>query len=319
MKDNTTHPCTQEDNINIYVFYPMVLMNTMVVGKSIFVIMMTCRVQARQKNFNIVFASMAVNEMILAVASIGYQVSTIPYNKLHIRWSNVVTTFVFGDCYGSILVCLMHMGLIAMDRYVHIVHPIQYMKYATKRCLLWALIVTWTIGLIFIVVPIFIYIDDKYHLECIFFHPPIMYYSFFFSVYLVILVAVFVGYFKIALLAYTRKKAANTRRMNTHVIGSDTIVTANRTSVLRSIKFFDLMFGMFAVYSFPIIIIIWLGYPYRLTENILRISFFVQPIKSMISIFVYIKVNRDFSQVIQSNCCILVRHWINRPDRKYRK
>lgn len=304
---NNTFACYREDSIGSYLFYSIVLISVIIIFKSIFVIIMTCRPEARQKNLNMVFASMAINEFVVAVALIYYQVETIPFYKFYVLWNNTATSFIFGCCYGSVQVSLMHMSLLAFDSYIHILHPFYYMKYVTKRRVFVTLLSLWIVGLTFIFTPIFIYTDNKFHEKCIILHPPVEYFGVSSCAYSVMLIATCVCYFKIASLPFKRRKAAIARRMNAPDIGDKGILKFNRTSAFRSVKFFVLMFGVLAMCTFPIVVMVVLGCLFNLTDDTISSTFFLLPTYSVINIFIYIKINRDFYRLIQSSYFIFGR------------
>lgn len=315
MGDNFTYACFG-DSINSFWFYFTVFFNVFVVGKSVLVIIMTFRALEPQKNISIVFASMTVNDLVLFTVVLCYQVANIANYTVHILMSNRMTSFMFGDFYGTIMLSIMHMMLLALDRYIYIAHPFYYIKYATRRRFYIILVGVWIIGLLFIIGPILVYTDDKYHQQCIFYHPPIVYLSFLMSMYLAILMVVFTCYFKIAYLAYARKKAANMRRMNTRDDEECAMFSVNRNSAFRSLKFLIIMFGMFTLCTFPLCLITSISHFYNVTDDVVRSIFYLQPFQSIVNIVVYIKINRALYRMLSSNCFNIAKLCLNGNNHK---
>lgn len=313
MSVNVTNACAPDVPASIYLFTFTSLINILIVCKSLFVIILTCCNVGLSRNINIVFASMSVNDLLLGVALSLYQVTILPFDVGHMLKSNFIICISFGICNSAVIVSLMHMAVLALDRYIHILHPIYYMRYATKRCILIALLCVWATGSIIKAIPMLVYTDAKYHKTCLFFNPPIVYFSVITFIYCVIFLAVCTCYFKISYLAFTRKKAANGRRLTVH---DNSVLRNNRPFAARSVKFFIIMFGMFALFTFPNVFKTWLNYMYSMGNSIHRILLLCIPAYSIFNIVNYGMINREFSQLIQSTfsfvrrvCCRRKQQW----------
>ncbi|CAG5136208.1 unnamed protein product, partial [Candidula unifasciata] len=202
----------------------------MILIKSIFIIVFTTRTEERQKNTNIVFASIAINDLVKGVVLLYYQVATIPFYKPNALWNNTSDSFLFGACYGNVILSFLHLAVLTLDRYVYILHQFFYMKHVTKRRIYLVLLCIWIIGLIYIVIPIFVYADEKYHERCMILHPPVEYFCLSSCVYVFMLIVVFICCLNIACLAFKRRKAANNRRRTATDILDSTIFRSNRSS-----------------------------------------------------------------------------------------
>lgn len=299
---NFTNACYPGETANVYLFYFMMFINILIVSKSMFVIIMTCRIPDMQENMAIVFASMSVNDLILAVIVTCDQVSTMPISTFDFLKSNLMTCLMFGNCYGTLVVSMMHLAVLALDRYIHILHPLYYIRYVTKRRVSAALFCVWTTGIIIMSTPMIVFTDAKYHVKCLLFHPPMVYYSVISFIYCIIVLSVFVCYFKIARLAFRRTKAANSRRLNLNDMDAVSLYRINRISAVRSINFFIIMFGIFALFSIPFVAKTWISYFVSIADYVHRSIFFVIPGYAFLNGAMYIKMSRDFSSLIQSTC-----------------
>lgn len=302
---NSTYACAPGDSVNMYLFSFMMFTNVLIICKSLFAIIMTCRIPVMQENMAIVFASMSVNDVILAVILMCYQVSALQFHVLSSVTSKIFICLILGTCYGTVLISAMHLGVLALDRYIHIFHPLYYMRRVTKRRVFLALLCAWTIGLVTMSIPLLFYADDKYHEQCLLFHPPVVYFIVISFIFGVIFLAIFVSYFAIARLAFKRTKAAKDRGMSINNIEGTSVHRINRTSGMRSVKFFIIMFGVFAFFSIPSVVKTWMGYFVSIDDNVHIILFFSIPFFAFFNVVFYVKVSRDFSLFIQSTFCIV--------------
>jgi hypothetical protein len=211
----------------------------------------------------------------------------------------VFSIFVFGACYSSVLLTTVHMGLFALDRYFQIVHPFFYRNFATKRRAIVTLTSVWISGIIYTIIPLILYSYDEFIGKCTILNPPLVYYSLGVGVYLVVLIIVFLCYFKIALVAFNHKKAANARRLQTSEAAVGIPLRNNRLVALRSVKFFVLMFGVYFVCSFPPVVSTGISEVYNMPPVGQTMFIFLMPLHSIVNFFIYVTFSNDFSRVLR--------------------
>lgn len=304
---NSTYACSPEEGASLFLFSCTMFLNIIIVCKSLFVITMTCRIPELKENVALIFASMSVSDLMLAVILICYHVSTMPFDIFDSLKSNIMTCLIFGVCNGTTFVAMMHFAIMALDGYIHILHPFYYMRYATKRRLILTLVCAWATGLLVMSIPMFVYTDSKYHDTCLFFTPPMIYFGVISSTYAAVLLAVFCFYFKIARLAFIRSKAAINRRLTIDVVDESSLPRINRKSAVRSVQFFIVMFAFYAFCSIPNAVKTWISYFVKMSDNVHRILFFLIPVYSSLNLLTYVKMNRTFSRVVQSTFTIVRR------------
>ncbi|CAG5121083.1 unnamed protein product [Candidula unifasciata] len=291
---NETHACVIHSNFGMYIVFITLIISSLSIIECMVVIFVTWFTVTLHSNTNILVASLAVNDLLLAIAFMGNQVSVVPGFLLPSVKSKLFMSLIYGVSSGSTKLSIMHMMVIAVDRYIQIAHPFYYMKAMTKKKIYVILICLWITCLIFIIIPVTIFYNDKYYRECIILHQPLAYSVVGVAMYFISLIMIFFCYFKIAHVAFKHKQSAISRRLGCNLAQSETEQRENMKAALRSVKYLALMFGVFFVATCPPFLLTSLGYRYSFSENVYLGLFSLVPIHSVINFLIYGYMNQEF-------------------------
>lgn len=233
------------------VFYYVVLPVCIIIFcESVLVIATILRTTNLHTNTDIIVASLSATDILMCASYIAHGVHD-SFPSIEKFQSKLLHNFLLDDSFGPILISITHMGFAAIDRYICIAHPFYYMKNMTLWRNFKILLAIWLSGLVYTVIPLLVYVDDKYHKLCILFKTPIEYYCIYLVGYLANIIIVFISYLKISCLALRHKKAAVDRRAQ---FESPARIQDQNVS-LRSARFFAVMFGTFMLFTSPITIV----------------------------------------------------------------
>lgn len=315
MAYNETNACSIHANFGIFIVYITAFITFMSVSECLVVILVIWFTETLRGNTNVFVASLAVNDLLLAVAFTSNQITVVPLGVSYSINSKLLNCFTFGISSATTNLSLMHMGVIAVDRFIQIDHPFYYMKAMTKKRSYSVVLVLWITNAIFIIIPPTVYYDDKYHRECILLHQPVVYYCSGASVYFTSLILVFFCYLKIAHVAFKHKKAAESRRLAIAVPQADLHLRNNVHTALRSVKFFALMFGVFFMCTFPPVFTTGLGLWHTLPENIYVGLFSLVPLHSTINFLIFTYMNKEFSSALVRKVSAIKRRFCKHASR----
>lgn len=291
MDSNITGDCYHKVSANIYVISLIILVTFILTAISVFVVVVICCTRALHTNTNIMMASLAVSNILLAAACTCIVDQSVSDRKANIPKGDISSSFVLGACFSSVSLTIMHMGAIAVDRYIRIAHPFYYMTSVSKRHVSLILISQW-IGVASLITPMLAFTKHKYHERCIFLYPPYELFSLFVLLYIISFAVVCTSYMKIAMIAFRHKKAANSRRMLTD--GDGVTFKRNRMAALKSVKFFALMFGVFSMFTLPPLVSTTLSYFYPVQQIVHFSLMFCYDINSVVNSCIYIYMNKEF-------------------------
>ncbi|CAG5119128.1 unnamed protein product, partial [Candidula unifasciata] len=231
--NNETNPCFIHNNFGTFIVYITVLISSISVSESLLVVCVIWFTERLQRNTDILVASLAINDLILGFAFTSNQILTVPLGVVYPIDTKLLSCIVSGLSSGTTNLSMMHMGMIAIDRYIQIAYPFYYMKAMTKTRTYSILLVLWIVNFIFFIIPPTVYNNDQYHKRCILLHQPIVYYSAGFTTYVTSLVLVFVCYLKIAHVAFRHKKASESRRRDVTITQAEIHLRNNVRTALR--------------------------------------------------------------------------------------
>lgn len=271
--------------------YFMVAIDIFIICECFVVIFIIWRTKKLHGNTNIFVASLAANDLVSAGF---YMCDWIAIT--HFRPSAVLSSIMYVLCSATTTQSMIHMAVIAVDRYIHIVHPFYYMKHMTTNHVYIILICMWIIGLAVTVIPQAIFYKNMVF-KCVFLHQQAIYISVGAAVYVATIALVCFCYCNIARVAFKHKKAAIARRSQPCGLAIDFQLRNNFHAAMRSVRFVALMFGVFTVCSLPPFVTTVMGLLITIPENIYVGFFFFVPIHSVISFLVYANMNRDFASV----------------------
>ncbi|CAG5128618.1 unnamed protein product [Candidula unifasciata] len=305
-----TDVCVIHNNFGTYIVIITLIISSLSIIECIVVIFVTWFTEKLHINTNILVASLAVNDLLLAISFIGNQVSVVPGFLLSSVKSKLFMSLIYGVSSGSTNLSIMHMMVIAVDRYIQIAHPFYYMKAMTKKKIYIILLCLWIIYLIFIIIPLTVFSDDKYHRKCIVIHQPVAYSVVGVAVYFICLVIICICYSKIAHVAFKHKQSAISRRLGCNLAYSETEQREQLKAALRSVKYLALMFGVFFISTCPPFLLASLGLRYSFSENVVLGLFSLVPIHSSINFLIYGYMNKEFQtslvkslSTIKGYCC----------------
>lgn len=290
---NETATCTIQLYTRSSFAYFNVALNVFLICECFVVIFIIWWTKKLHGNTNILVASLALNDLMAAVFYIFMWIITIhirPSALLELKLANIV---IYGLCTGITNQSMIHMAAIAVDRYIHIVHPFYYMKTVTKNHIYIALAVVWINGIAVVIIPTVVFYKNMED-TCIILHQPAAYFSVGAAVCAIAIVVVCFCYSKIACIAFKHKKAANVRRTQTCEVMPDIRLRDNRKAAMRSVRFVALMFGVFTVCIMPPVVTTGMSYLIPVPENIYVGFSFLIPIHSVIGFLIYATMNRDF-------------------------
>lgn len=311
MAMNETLGCSSE-NLFLNEFQCLAILITVVtVCQSTLVIYIIWKTAALHTNTNILVASSTMTGIIICLA---YDVAVIPY----FHTNNIIGNVVYGIACGTVITSIIHMGIIAIDQYIYIVHPFYYMRHMTRRLIFKVLLATWITGLAYMAFPSLVHV---YYKNCTFFSRSPEYYWIGTSIYTVNIIIIFVCYLKIAFLAFHHKKTANARRLQTGDPESARVIKNNFKIAFRSVKYFVIMFGIFAFCSLPQVVIHGFNMFYSLPNYLLTTMLFLLPLISVMDVLIYMIMNRAFSKAlkvtflnVRQKCCKQKEEFTNRSQ-----
>ncbi|CAG5134251.1 unnamed protein product [Candidula unifasciata] len=293
--NNETDSCVLLSNFGSYIVYISVIISFLTICECLVVISVTCLTKNVHGNTNVYVVSLAVNDLLLAIAFIGNNVFLLPFHLPLFVNSKMLLCLISGLSSGTTNMSVVHLGVIAVDRYIQITYPFYYMKAMTKMRAYLVVLCLWLSCLIFIIIPPIVFYDDKYHRRCILIHQPFAYLIIQISSYFSSITLVFICYLKIAHVAFRHKRSTISRRFNSDVSQTDTSGTENIKAALRSVKFFLLMFGILFICTFPPYVATIFGLTYDISDNFFTGFFTLVPIHSVINFLIYSYMNKDFS------------------------
>ncbi|KAK3776467.1 hypothetical protein RRG08_023819 [Elysia crispata] len=130
-------------------------------------------------NTNILVASLTFTDVM-----IGFQCFMMGLNA-HVglrSWlrhrptqERIFHSLITGVNYGLILISRVHLAVLSVDRYFFVRWPFRYSLRVTKRRVVVTAIGIWTIGIIYMILSIVMYLDPQFHVNCIVVNAPFAY------------------------------------------------------------------------------------------------------------------------------------------------
>lgn len=297
MAVNTTLGCARQlDNLHALAYF--ICSVSLIAGvQNILTIVTIYRTVSLHTTTNMIIVSMNIGETFLSVCFLG--IALIFYSGV-IDLTNSgtwVDTFVMGLFFFAEMLSSFHFVIVAIDRYIYISHPFAHIKYVTRSCITKIIFGCWFVAVIILCIPLFLYRNDSYHEICIFLKPPIEYYSAACTAYLAILTIVFFCDFKIALLAFRRKKSAISRRV---VTSSDISMSDNNLeAAIRSVKFFACTFGIFSACTLPSELTTMVNYFITVPFYVKASTICLYEINHIVEFYVLIYMCKDFYHALK--------------------
>jgi len=137
---NTPSTDLSEANSVFWILLDCFLFVAIILGNVLTILAITWARRLRNVVSNYFILNLAVSDLMVGV-TLPYHLAFYVDSTLHRNKSVCISRFVMFSlaCGGSIY----NITVIAIDRYVAIVHPLSYNAYATKRCVLLIIVVAW--------------------------------------------------------------------------------------------------------------------------------------------------------------------------------
>lgn len=299
MESNETPACTLNEYHGFHMAFLGISLSAFVIGVNLLAIITIWRTPVLHTKSNIFMVSVSLIGFFLAAGNIADMFVYYPGIRDHLP-SIVLDAFSLGFYYSCLLLTICHLGVISLDRYIFIAHPFYYMTKMTKSRIFKILACAWCVCLLYGSVPMVVYTDETYQKICIITDPPTEYMFLWTAVYVSQIITICTCYFKIALLAFKRRKAASLRR--TPHSESANARRINDSAAIKSARFFAIMCGIVLLFTFPLSAV---G-PIRRFCNVSQFVFisfvFLFMCYPAVNIFIYAYFNKDFSQAVMKQC-----------------
>ncbi|CAG5136207.1 unnamed protein product [Candidula unifasciata] len=292
---NGTATCATVTNSGTIIVYVTVAIGCVSICESLVVIFVTWFTKSSQGNTNIYILSLAVNDILLVAAYLCNQLSVVSPGFFNLMKSQILTSLHFGLTSGTAFASVEHMAVIAVDRYIQIAHPFYYMKAMTKTRTYIIALSLWIPCLICIIITPTVYYGDQYRTQCSLSVQATVYWYVGVTAYFIIVVMVFLCYFKIAHVAFKHKQSAISRKLRGSVSQADIETKENVTAAVRSVKFFALMFGVFFICTSPPYFGGIISLRFVIPEFISLWVFSLVPLSSIVNFVIYAFMNKEFT------------------------
>lgn len=306
MTVNRTLGCAGDFKHGYHVTYASVVLSSVILTQNLLTLVTIYQHRALHTATNLIIVSLRIGDILTAINFLVVGVIFYPGIITLSNDASFLDTFVLGSfSFTQILSCL-HFGIAAIDRYMHIVRPFVYIKHVTKRRVMHILIGLWLTSLTNLWLPLIIRID-YYNEVCILINPPVAYFAAATCIHYTVIIIVFVCDFKIARLAFRRKKSANVRRMQN---SSDiAILENNYNAAIASAKFFAASFGTYSACTLPANWFMCINYFIPLPYIVYIPSLCLFLANPIFRFYVHIYMSKDFRQCLktmllrQKRCC----------------
>ncbi|XP_018340326.1 PREDICTED: histamine H2 receptor [Trachymyrmex septentrionalis] len=288
-----SEPNSTDNEQNSQVFWISLdcfLFVAIVLGNILTILAITWARKLRSVVSNYFILNLAVSDLMVGI-TVPYHLAFYVDSTLHRNKSVCISRFVMFilACGGSIYNLIM----IALDRYVAIVHPLSYNAYATKRRVLLIIVVAWICTMAVSSIPIYWNGFDKSHpceLETVlprYYIMAIQIPAFFLS-----WIAMFLLYWKI-----WREAHMHARRMNLGVIPNIT-----EKNDRKSVQVLLLILGCFSICWFPYFIVVCMrtfGWETKSLTIWYKSTFALAIANSGMNPFIYAWKNTNFRKAFQ--------------------
>ncbi|CAG5125324.1 unnamed protein product [Candidula unifasciata] len=298
MDGNITYLCVHHFTIGgLPLQFFSIPFGVLVLFQNLLTIIIIHRTPKLHTHANIVLASIACGDIYLALVYIGDGIIYLPGVRNTMRPNPFLEASTCGAGYSSLLLSVSQLGFIAVDRYIHIVNPLYYIAHITKRRVYTIIACFWIVGLVYGIIPVIMYRSTSNDNICLIARPPFEYIVVPVVLYHVEIVLMFVCYFRIARLAFQRKKASHARQLG---LNGDTLNRENfnhsRVAAWKSVTFFATMCGIFVVCTYPAVLAILISSVDSFPLSVFMPLMFLFLIHSVLNFFVYFNMNKDFCQ-----------------------
>ncbi|BFZ18853.1 hypothetical protein BsWGS_21892 [Bradybaena similaris] len=304
MAENTTNVyenCSDLPFLNI--FY--IVGGVIIVIENVLMAVVIIRTPRLHSMANIFVTSLAVADAIVGFINVLTGVFFIIVTPGDWIFIKVITAFYV--CYmGSTMGAYLHITIIAIDRYLYIVHPFVYFKYVNQRLAVTVLLALWILMSVYMLTVAIILTEKPVCFVNDFMHLNIAYIDRCISMF--ILSVTFLAYFRIAALSLKHRQSIAS--VNVAVLSSS--ANASQQENVRTglsgdswrhkwttMRFYLVMTGSIAVMIFPMTICTFIsGFDVKIDDNVLNVFYLLPTLQSGFNVFINIFLNSDFKQAV---------------------
>ncbi|KAK3762970.1 hypothetical protein RRG08_061660 [Elysia crispata] len=175
--------CTTEDlYLPSSLRYILLVFGVMLIIENISMIVTIARHRELHTNSNILVASLAISDVLIGLLCLLMSLISEPdgfRSHLGMGPSGLRTFDSFGsgaNC-GLIFISMAHLAALSVDRFLYLLWPLRYFLRVTPRRVVLAAAGIWILGCVYMVLPMGLYANPKYHTSCIIFETPVEYAS----------------------------------------------------------------------------------------------------------------------------------------------
>lgn len=294
MGDNETSTC----GYNVYFGYAGVCISACVICDSILTIFTISRSHQLHTNQYIFISSLAVADIMLSLSFVLTAVIRLTWINSIVDRRNIVNNLAYGTMFSCIVLTGLHMSIIAIDRYIRIAHPFYYIQSMTKQRTVTILSFTYLFSFVNACIPAIVYQDSKYS-YCISIHQPFEYFYANIVTLVININVVFVCYFNITRISINHKKAAISRHLQAGHIGGAVINRSGGAAVMKSVRFFIAMFGVYFLLCLPPLIMDCVGFYYYVPNFLIVIGAHCFPLHSLLNFVICFSLNHGFRKALK--------------------
>ncbi|CAG5123690.1 unnamed protein product [Candidula unifasciata] len=279
-----------------------------VISNSVLTIVTICRTRELHTNQYIFIVSLSIADILMALSFFATAIIHLTGLNSIVEDFGIINKLLYGMLFSCVVLDMLHMSIIAVDRYIHIAHPFYYIKYMTKQRTVKILSVAYVLCFIDTFIPAIAYQDDTYK-RCLNTNEPTEYYYSNTSILSINTIVAFLCYSKIAWIAIRHKQAAMFRRQQTRDTESNIINRNNRMMVMKSVKFFLAMFGVFFMLSLPPFVITNLAASSIVSDVLKVIATYCFPLHSVLNFIICCSMSQSFFKALKKTlvdlqtCC----------------
>lgn len=205
------------------------------------------------------------------------------------------------------MVSVIHMAIMAAERYIYISHPFFYERNVTIRIVKWVTFLSWIIAFPCLATPIIIdmikngrQLNDTFYLgmsRFVLYILSTLYFClliFSFTCYSLILVQVCKHKRRLVELGASHSSLASAKRNN-------------NTDFLKCFKFFLTVFGIFFLMTFPMFLVSFLSRHIDIPQHLEDITFYLKTLNCGTNLLVMIVIDAHFRKSLHEKTCALYK------------
>lgn len=301
--DNKFNNCFLPTWLNIL----YVSVGAIIVFSNVLVTVVIIRTPKLHSIANTFVASLAVADAIIGLVNFLWGVVFLVVTPPDWVFINLDTAFSASSM-GTILGAYLHITVIAIDRYLYIVHPFVYFRYAKQQSAIIVLLALWILISLYVLAVAMILNNMSVCSVSDFLETNIVHVDGCIS--LILFLVTFLAYLRIAALALKHGRS---------VASVDIVVQSSSTKARqqgntkgglskdswrhkrKTIRFYLMMTGSIVIMAFPITICNFIAvFHVKIDKNLLYIFFLLPKLQSVFNVFISIFINTDFRRAMHN-------------------